>query len=85
MKRGYLVVALTFVVLTALSISAVAADTIKIGVAAPLTGPLAPYGEGVRDGAILAVEQANAKEASSASRSSLSSLTTRLMRRRRQT
>ncbi len=61
MKRGYLVVALTLVVLTALSVSAVAADTIKIGVAAPLTGPLAPYGEGVRDGAILAVEQANAK------------------------
>ena len=32
---------------------------IRIGVVAPLTGPAAPYGENVRDGILLAVEEIN--------------------------
>ena len=32
---------------------------IKIGVIAPLTGPVAPYGENVRDGVLLATEEIN--------------------------
>ncbi|NVL89905.1 MAG: penicillin-binding protein activator [Desulfobacterales bacterium] len=33
---------------------------IKVGVVAPLTGPAAPYGENIRDGAVLAIEEINA-------------------------
>jgi branched-chain amino acid transport system substrate-binding protein len=61
MKRVSLVVVLACVVVLTCSLAMSAADTIKIGVVGPLTGSLAPYGEGVSNGAILAVEQANAK------------------------
>ncbi len=32
---------------------------IELGVVAPLTGPIAPYGENIRDGVLLAVEEIN--------------------------
>lgn len=60
MKRC-LLVALLVLVAAATSLPAAAADTIKLGLVGPMTGPLAPYGEGVRNGAILAVEQVNAQ------------------------
>ena len=42
--------------------SAVHADTtVKLGFAAPLTGPQAHYGEDMRNGLTLALEEANAK------------------------
>lgn len=37
-------------------------EEIKIGAIAPLTGPAAPYGENVRDGILLAVEEINKAE-----------------------
>ncbi|RMG97431.1 MAG: branched-chain amino acid ABC transporter substrate-binding protein [Candidatus Dadabacteria bacterium] len=37
-----------------------AADTIKIPVASPFTGPLASFGEGVKNGALLKAEEINA-------------------------
>lgn len=60
MKRAYLVVVLACVVALTCSLAAAAADPIKIGLVGPLTGSLAPYGQGVMNGATLAVEQANA-------------------------
>lgn len=36
-------------------------DTIKIGVCAPLSGPVPTFGVSTRDGVLLAIEQANAK------------------------
>lgn len=60
MKRSFLV-GLVVLALALASVSAAAEDTIKLGLVGPMTGPLAPYGEGVRDGATLAVEQANAQ------------------------
>ncbi len=40
--------------------AALAADTIKIPVASPFTGPLASFGEGVKNGAMLKAEEINA-------------------------
>ncbi len=40
--------------------AALAADTIKIPVASPFTGPLASFGEGVKNGALLKAEEINA-------------------------
>src|SRR5690554_2397990 len=34
-------------------------ERVKIGVVVPLTGPVAVYGEGVRDGALLAIDEIN--------------------------
>ena len=34
-------------------------EEIKIGIVTPLTGPVAPYGENVRDGCLLALEEIN--------------------------
>ncbi len=36
------------------------AQEVKIGIVVPLTGPVAVYGEGVRDGALLAIDEINA-------------------------
>lgn len=36
-------------------------EVIKIGAVAPLTGPIAPYGENIRDGILLAVQEINEK------------------------
>lgn len=47
--------------LATLSLSAVAADPIKIGVAGPFTGGSAPMGVSMRDGVKLAVNEINAK------------------------
>ncbi len=48
------------VLLVFLSTVLVSAEPIKLGLVGPMTGPLAPYGEGVRDGALLAAAQINA-------------------------
>ncbi|MGI4847545.1 MAG: ABC transporter substrate-binding protein [Janthinobacterium lividum] len=45
----------------AMSVSAIAADPIKIGVTGPFTGGSAPMGVSMRDGAKLAVAEINAK------------------------
>ena len=45
----------------AVSVSAIAADPIKIGVSGPLTGGSAPMGVSMRDGVKLAVTEINAK------------------------
>ncbi len=58
--RRYILVAVLVLAVAAISLTAAAADTIKLGLVGPMTGPVAAYGEGVRDGAILAVEQINA-------------------------
>jgi branched-chain amino acid transport system substrate-binding protein len=47
--------------LATLSLSAMAADPIKIGVAGPFTGGSAPMGASMRDGVKLAVNEINAK------------------------
>ena len=59
MLRGY-VVAL-FCAACVASMSASAAESIKIGFPIPLSGPTAVYGEPVVKGAELAVSQINAK------------------------
>lgn len=58
MKKFYNIFSIVIIFLMVLSFS-IAADSIKLGLIGPMTGPLAPYGEGVRDGAILAVKAVN--------------------------
>lgn len=60
-----------------------AQETYKIGAALGLTGYAAASDRAWRDGQILAVEALNAREASSARRSSTSARTTGRSRRRR--
>lgn len=57
-----------------------AAQTIKIGVNEPLTGPFAASGTYVVNGAKIAADEINSRVAFSARRSSLSSKTTRATR-----
>lgn len=47
-----------------------AADSIKIAMVIPATGPLTQYGDMVKEGATTAVEMANAPAASTARKSS---------------
>ncbi len=61
MKKGFLLAFLLVVILVVSSIMASSSEPIKLGLVGPMTGPLAPYGEGVRDGALLAVEQINSQ------------------------
>jgi len=60
-KKGFLLAFLLVVILVVSSIMASSSEPIKLGLVGPMTGPLAPYGEGVRDGALLAVEQINSQ------------------------
>jgi len=55
------VVAIILVSLLILSLGCGKKDegVIKIGVIAPLTGPIAPYGENIKDGVMLAVDEIN--------------------------
>lgn len=53
-----------------------AADTIKIGIAGPLTGPVAQYGDMQFTGGKMAVEQINKAGGIKGSRSKPSSMTT---------
>ena len=53
-----------------------AADTIKIGIAGPVTGPVAQYGDMQFTGGKMAVEQINKAGGIRASRSKPSSMTT---------
>ena len=52
-----------------------AADTIKIGIAGPLTGPVAQYGDMQFTGGKMAVEQINKAGGINGSRSKRSSMT----------
>ena len=58
MKKNMTLVVLGLLIL--MSVTAVGADTIKIGALMSLTGALAPYGSPIANGAKLAVEQINA-------------------------
>lgn len=58
MKKSFVVSLMVIALIVASAV--VGADTVKLGLIGPMTGPLAPYGEGVRDGALLAVENVNA-------------------------
>ena len=60
MKKGLLSVFL-LVLLIMVSTAFAGATPIKLGLVGPMTEGLAPYGEGVRDGALLAVAEINAK------------------------
>ncbi len=61
MKKGFLLGFLLVVILVVSSIMASSSEPIKLGLVGPMTGPLAPYGEGVRDGALLAVDRINSQ------------------------
>ena len=60
-RRRYCLMAVLLLIVLLISSGCKKADSkeIKIGVIVPLTGPLAVYGEGVRDGALLAFEKIN--------------------------
>jgi len=60
-KKGFLAAFLLVVILVVSSIMVSSSEPIKLGLVGPMTGPLAPYGEGVRDGALLAIEQVNSQ------------------------
>ena len=60
MKR-FLTAALVLLMLTSLAMPVLAAETIKLGGLAPLTGPVAQYGIAVRNGVNLYIEQLNAE------------------------
>ncbi len=59
MKIGKILLALTAVSL--LAVPAIAADTLKVGVQAPITGSYANEGQGIDNGVRLLAEQINAK------------------------
>lgn len=60
-RRRYSLMAVLLLIILLISSGCKKAEPkeIKIGVIVPLTGPLAVYGEGVRDGALLAFEKIN--------------------------
>lgn len=57
-KRIFVFVALV-VAMLALSACGGGANTVKVAIVAPITGPVATFGESTRDGAILAIEEWN--------------------------
>lgn len=59
MKMGKMLLAL--VAVTLLAVPSFAADTLKVGVQAPITGSYANEGQGIENGAQLLAEQINAK------------------------
>ncbi len=60
MKRLLMLLAAGFFLTSFFSVSLIQAETIKIPVASPFTGPLASFGEGVKNGALLKAEEINA-------------------------
>ena len=60
MKRLLMMIVAGFFLTSLFSLSVVQAETIKIPVASPFTGPLASFGEGVKNGALLKAEEVNA-------------------------
>ncbi len=59
MKRLLIIIMAGFFMTTFFSVSVIEAETIKIPVASPFTGPLASFGEGVKNGALLKAEEIN--------------------------
>ena len=59
MKMGKMLLAL--IATTLLAVPAIAADTLKVGVQAPITGSYANEGQGIENGVRLLAEQINAK------------------------
>src|SRR5690606_5551728 len=61
-KTGFKLLAATAATLAAFAAAPAAAETVvKLGFAAPLTGPQSHYGEDMRNGLTLAIEEANAQ------------------------
>ncbi len=60
MKRLSMMIVAGFFLTSFFLVSVVIAETIKIPVASPFTGPLASFGEGVKNGALLKAEEINA-------------------------
>ncbi len=60
MKRLLMMIVAGFFLTSFFLVSIVLAETIKIPVASPFTGPLASFGEGVKNGALLKAEEVNA-------------------------
>lgn len=60
MKRLLTMMMFVFFLTSCFLASGVYAETIKIPVASPFTGPLASFGEGVKNGALLKAEEVNA-------------------------
>ena len=63
-RTGYKLLAATAATMAAFAFSAPAAaeQVVKLGFAAPLTGPQSHYGEDMRNGLMLALEEANAQK-----------------------
>ncbi|MBN2808549.1 MAG: ABC transporter substrate-binding protein [Deltaproteobacteria bacterium] len=59
MKRLLRLIGVIFFLTSFVAVSASFAETIKIAVASPFTGPLASFGEGVKNGALLKAEEIN--------------------------
>ena len=61
-KKLIVILALFFLapLLTVFGVAEIRAETIKIPVASPFTGPLASFGEGVKNGALLKADEINA-------------------------